>query len=97
MFYRFAYGDIEAGVLRPKVLMIFLRYFLAIALLFFSFITNNLTLLGILILLILLYIVWAINKNKKYMSEKTDLLYLPSIQILSDLAVMYGSVKGYLK
>lgn len=97
MFYRFAYGDIEAGVLRAKVLMIFLRYFLAIVLLFFSFITNSLTFLGLLVLLILLYIVWAINKNKKYMSEKTDLLYLPSIQILSDLAVMYGSVKGYLK
>lgn len=97
MFCRFAYGDIEAGVLRPKVLMIFLRYFLAITLLFYSFITSNLTLLGILILFMLLYILWAINKNKKYMSKKTDLLYLPSIQILSDLAVMYGSVKGYLK
>ena len=32
MFWRFAYGDIEAGILRPKVLLIFTRYVLGIIL-----------------------------------------------------------------
>ncbi len=82
MIFRFARGDIQAGILRPKVILIFWRYLAGLALLFF---------LPIIVLpLILLYLLWAIWKNKQYVSPGWH--WLPLLQILSDLAVMQGSL-----
>jgi glycosyltransferase involved in cell wall biosynthesis len=74
MIMRFARGDIKAGIVRPKVLTIFMRYMVFGVLLF-----------G-------LYLVWAIAKNKRYV--KQGWYYLPVLQVVSDIAVMWGSVQG---
>jgi len=98
MIYRFAKGDIQAGILRPKVILIFARY--AIASYFFFFYlpkifpqtTTVAILTTIFLAALLLYSTWAILKNKKYV--KHGWYYLPVLQISSDLAVMWGSLLG---
>ncbi|MDO8660122.1 MAG: glycosyltransferase [Candidatus Parcubacteria bacterium] len=85
-FYRFSLGDAESHIFRPKVFLIFLRYFIAICLLFYS--------LKILLILITFYLFWAIYKNYKYVNDWRAFCFLPIIQIISDLAVMVGTTVG---
>ncbi|MCC6710933.1 MAG: glycosyltransferase [Candidatus Pacebacteria bacterium] len=102
MIYRFAYGDAEANLFRPKVALIFIRYFLVFLLLFFIFLnylfkfslllTNFSSI--VLILLFFSYCLWAIKKNLKYV--KIGWYWLPVLQITSDLAVITGTVSGLL-
>ncbi len=84
MFYRFAKGDIEAGIFRPKVALVFLRYFAALYLLF----TNNYLLLT---LFALGYLLWSILKNYKYVKKKEAFFLLPIIQLTADASVLCGS------
>lgn len=84
MIMRFARGDIKAGIFRPKVLTIYLRYLLLT--LAFIFVTP----VGVLGLLA--YLLWSVLKNKKYV--KHGWYYLPILQIVSDFAVMWGSIQG---
>ncbi|MFZ5438074.1 MAG: glycosyltransferase [Patescibacteria group bacterium] len=103
MIYRFALGDAEAEIFRPKVGLILARYFLLILVLFFSLLglffppVNFLTSYGLTILLlaIISYGSWAIAKNKKYVV--TGWWWLPLLQISADLAVITGTVTGSLK
>ncbi|GIK84263.1 MAG: sugar transferase related protein [Patescibacteria group bacterium] len=85
MIFRFARGDVFAGILRPKVFLIFMRYFV-----FTFFLVLN---IKIFLVLFLFYCIWAIKKNKKYVG--TGYKYLPLLQITSDIAVMHGSVVGF--
>jgi len=100
MIYRFAYGDAEANLFRPKVALIFARYFLLLLLLFFIFLNylfkfslllSNFWLM-VLILFFFSYCLWAIKKNLKY--AKTGWYWLPALQFTSDLAVITGTVTG---
>ena len=84
-FYRFAYGDAEAGISRPKVWTIFLRYLLFAALFPFR---------GLFEVCIMSYGVWAIIKNYKYVKHQAGFFWLPVIQITSDFAIMLGYIKG---
>ncbi|OGH11513.1 MAG: hypothetical protein A3B38_01755 [Candidatus Levybacteria bacterium RIFCSPLOWO2_01_FULL_36_13] len=97
MFTRFAYGDIEAGLIRNKVIYIFLRYLFAIYLLMLSAIMKSLLLNLILLTLFLSYLLWAINKNYRYIKEKKAFMYLPLLQFTSDIAVLTGSSLAFLK
>ncbi|MBP7700469.1 glycosyltransferase [Candidatus Woesebacteria bacterium] len=97
MIFRFARGDIQAGIVRPKVLLIFGRYFVGLLLLIFGiyqyFWQQNVWILfGLLPVLMLLYILWSIVKNYRY--SKQSFYWYPVLQISSDLAVMWGSIKG---
>ena len=87
MILRFALGDIQAGILRPKVTLIFARYILLI----------YLALIGgeLLPSLILLYLIWAVLKNSRYLTRGR--FWLPVLQVTADLAVMTGSTKGLLE
>jgi glycosyltransferase involved in cell wall biosynthesis len=87
MIMRFARGDIKAGIVRPKVVSIFLRYLVFIIIFGIN--------LGIGLIIFALYLVWAIMKNKQYV--KTGWYYLPILQITSDIAVMWGSLQGLHK
>lgn len=89
MFFRFALGDSESGIFRLKVGLIFLRYLIGAFLLF----QNRL----LFILLLLLYMVWSIVKNYTYIKDVRAIFYLPIIQILSDIAVLTGTISGILK
>ena len=93
--YRFARGDTYAGIWRPKVILIFARYLVALVLLLFGLVYQSDFLLSLLTLSFFLYCLWAIIKN--YSSAKKGWYYLPLFQITSDLTVMSGSLVGYLK
>ncbi len=85
MIFRFARGDIFAKIIRPKVILIFLRYIIFVLL----FLVSKKLFLG----LFALYCFWAIQKNKKYVGGGYK--YLPLLQLTSDIAVMHGSFQGF--
>jgi glycosyltransferase involved in cell wall biosynthesis len=96
MIYRFARGDIQAGLIRPKVLLIFARYILLGLLPIGLLASNQLTLLVFLLgLSSLLYSTWAIFKNLRYVPN--GWYWLPVLQVISDFAVMAGSLAGFKK
>lgn len=100
MFYRFSYGDIEAGIVRPKVILLFIRYFIFITLVTLFLIFKSYFLLSTFCFLLLLYISWSIAKNYKYVKDLRAFYYLPLLQFTSDIAVLLGSIIGlsaYLK
>ncbi|MDH5533565.1 MAG: glycosyltransferase, partial [Candidatus Pacebacteria bacterium] len=87
MILRFARGDIKAGIVRPKVISIYLRYLIFIFLFVFNLVIGG--------LIFALYLGWAIKKNIKYV--KTGWYFLPLLQVTSDFAVMWGSLQGLYK
>lgn len=92
MIFRFARGDIQAKIVRPKVVVIFVRYaIVASAFLVFS---HGELFDGIIFLLLALviYSSWAITKNLKYVGNAW--FWLPILQVSSDIAVMGGSIAG---
>lgn len=98
MFWRFAYGDLEAGILRRKVIFIFVRYIVAIVGLLYCFIAiSDVLLTTCYILLTTSYIVWAVAKNYTYVRDMRGALWLPVLQIISDVAVISGTIQGGVK
>ncbi len=96
MIYRFALGDIEASIVRPKVKLVFLRYVLVFTALIWTIITNQfLEIYSFFVGLILIYSYWAILKNQRYVEYGR--LWLPVLQFTADIAVMLGSLKGFFK
>jgi glycosyltransferase involved in cell wall biosynthesis len=96
MFYRFALGDAESHIYRPKVALIFLRYIVVLGLISMSYILRSSLILNTLYLILVAYLVWSISKNFKYVKNISALYYLPVIQIISDLAIIIGTIKGFL-
>lgn len=92
MVYRFARGDLRAGIVRPKVLLIFFRYLVAFWILMSMIKSGGTVVLITLGLGFLTYAVWAIEKNYRY--AKSGWYWLPVLQISSDMAVMTGSLAG---
>jgi len=97
MFYRFAYGDIQANILRPKVALIFVRYALGLIILLAFLYFKLILLIQIFLIAAVLYLLWAVVKNFKYVKDYRAIVYLPSFQLVSDLAVLSGSIAGALK
>jgi len=96
MFYRFALGDAEAKIFRPKVGFIFQRYIIGLALVLLFLDLKSSPILYAVCILLVLYILWSIFKNFKYVKDLRGIIYLPLIQFASDLAVIYGSIVGLL-
>lgn len=96
MFYRFAKGDSEARIFRPKVILIFLRYIIGFAFLLLFLFFKSYIILNALYLILLSYILWSILKNYKYVKDVRAIILLPLIQITSDVAVMIGTISGLL-
>jgi glycosyltransferase involved in cell wall biosynthesis len=96
MMYRFAYGDSEARIFRPKVMLVFIRYFFAIFFIMMTLILQSLFLFIIVILLLLFYYIWAIWKNYKYIKQWQAIFILPLLQITADWAVLKGTVLGFI-
>ncbi len=97
MFYRFALGDMESGIIRPKVILIFVRYLLFIYLAFYAKVSSSLFYFSFCVILFVSYLLYIYWKNRKYVSIRKSLLILPLIQITSDFSVMLGSVVGLCK
>lgn len=96
-FFRFALGDAEARILRPKVALIFIRYFIGLLLFIIFIFTDSIILLFTISFLLVTYLLWAISKNYKYVEDVRAFLYLPLLQIVSDIAVLSGTVFGLVK
>ncbi len=79
----FASSDIEAGIIRPKVILIFLRY------LFFLFLILSLKSIFFLVFFIF-YLLWSIYKNQH--NAPKAWFYLPLLQVSSDLMIMGASL-----
>lgn len=94
MFYRFAKGDAESHIFRPKVSFIFLRYIIFISILSLFLIFKSGLMLNIFYLILVTYILWSIFKNYKYVKDVRAVLFLPILQILSDIAVIFGTIRG---
>jgi glycosyltransferase involved in cell wall biosynthesis len=97
MFFRFAYGDIEAGIIRPKVVLLFIRYLIFIALIILFLITRSSSVFFIICFLLVLYFIWSIEKNYRYIKNAKAIFILPFLQVTADMAVIDGSVRGFLK
>ncbi len=96
MFFRFALGDAEAGILRKKVLLIFVRYIFFVILVSLA-ISEDFWTKTIVILLVLLYFFWAVTKNYRYVNNTMAYVYLPLLQVLSDFAVLVGTTVGIIR
>ena len=96
MFYRFALGDAEAGILRPKVIFLLARYSLGLVLTIFALYNDLWVLLWFLFILFILYLFWAIKKNYRYVSDPQAYYLLPILQLVSDMAVIRGTVQGII-
>lgn len=97
MFFRFAIGDSEAGLRRIKVMLIFIRYVIGIMLLIYYLVTKSAGFLNIILALILVYIFWSVWKNYQYIKKWKAIIYLPILQITSDVAVILGTTIGTIK
>lgn len=97
MFYRFAKGDAESHIFRPKVIMIFFRYVIGLIFVFFYVITKSYLIFNALYLILFAYILWSIIKNFKYVGNIAALYYLPLIQITSDIAIILGTLAAIIR
>lgn len=94
MFFIHTLGDIEAGIIRPKVIILIIRYMLAIYILVLGILYKSNGALLLLFFLFCLYLIWAVYKNYRYVRKANGIWLLPFLQILSDAAVFCGVVVG---
>jgi glycosyltransferase involved in cell wall biosynthesis len=94
MIFRFARGDVQAGIWRPKVVFLFVRYLFLICILSMAlFFQSPLPLLFFFLSIgFVLYSLWAIKKNMRYVPH--GWYWLPVLQFVADGAVMSGSLAG---
>lgn len=97
MFFYFSTGDSMAGILRPKVFLIFVRYVLVLWLLVISFYFSFSFMLRIISYILLAYVLWSIWKNYKYVRRREAFIFLPILQFTSDIAVILGTSFGFFK
>lgn len=97
MFYRFAKGDSESRIFRPKVILVFLRYILWLALLALFLLTSLNFFAWILILSVIIYLVWAVKKNYHYVNDPRAVIILPVLQLTADASVIVGTIAGMRK
>lgn len=83
----FAKSDIEAGIIRPKVLTIFARYIVFILLGVFVW--------PVFCLVFAAYLTWSVYKNKHNCPHSWHLL--PILQLSSDLKIMWETLRALPK
>jgi len=95
--YRFAKGDAQAGIIRPKVILIFVRYIFIIQVINLALRYKFPFLFLFLLYSGILYIAWSIKKNFKYVYSTKAFIILPILQFISDFAVLFGTFTGFIK
>ena len=96
MFMRFAIGDIQAGIIRPRIKLLVIRYLVFIFGFFLLLEVNPRFILHYSFLIILAYSLWAIAKNYRYVKDPRAFFWLPVLQVTADLSVLFGSLVGLL-
>lgn len=97
MFYRFAMGDIEASIFRSKVFWLLIRYIIMSWFLVYLFYFKVPFILKTILYILIIYILWAIWKNYRYVKNWQAFFVLPLIQFTADTAVLGGTIFGFLK
>lgn len=87
-FFQYAVGDGQAHYIRSNTWFLFARYIIGLALFFIS--------KPMLLLCFLLYIIWSISKNYRYVNHSAAIFYLPLLQIVSDIEVIAGTTWGMM-
>lgn len=95
MFYRFALGDVESKILRPKVALLFARYFIFLFIIFLSFFNQQIFWVSPVVFI--LYVVYVLYKNRRYNKSLSQRMYSVLIQFTADAAVLSGSLIGLIK
>lgn len=95
MIYRFARGDMQAGIIRPKVLFIFFRVGLWCFISLLLWLSTPLVALLFWLVSGTFYALWSIKKNRKYVPK--GWYWLPVLQVTSDVMVIAGSISGQYK
>jgi len=90
MFYNFARGDAQAGIWRPKVILLMFRVVVVLSLVFLG-------IFGVVGGLGVVYVIWAIQKNYRYVKHPLAVIYLPLWQLVSDTAVFLGTLVGFFE
>ncbi len=94
-FFTYAKGDGKAHYIRKQTPLLFLRYILFFLLCWFVGSINIGLLIPVVSLSVFLYSVWSISKNYKYVKSKSAFIYLPILQVVSDIAVIFGMTFGF--
>lgn len=89
-FYNYAKGDGMAFYIRRNTPFLFGRYIFALLLVFLQQYI-------LLCILFCLYIIWSILKNYAYVRDPKAFIYLPLLQITSDLSILCGMTTGVAK
>lgn len=97
MFFKFAIGDAESGILRPKVLLLFARYIFGAWILVYSWYFSLYFMLQLIFYILVIYVLWSIWKNYRYVKQKGAFLFLPLIQFTADIAIILGTTIGFFK
>ncbi len=97
MFFRFAFGDIESGIFRESIFLLYTRYAVVLYLLILTALYKKIIILVALFFGFFLYVFWSIKKNYKYVANKQAILFLPLLQLTADAAVLSGSTFGFVK
>lgn len=95
MIFRFARGDAFAGLFRAKVVLIFVRYAVGLSLILAFVVLNRPIILMLATSGFILYSAWSISKNIKYVPN--GWYWLPTLQVVSDLAVLLGTSVGLIQ
>lgn len=96
-FFSYAHGDGKARYFRWSTPFLFGRYTLGAALLLFIIKTKTYELLSLVLLLLVVYLVWSIQKNYKYVKNWKAFFYLPLLQFVSDICVLLGTTIGFIR
>lgn len=93
-FFAYAVGDGKARYFRKSTPFLFGRYILGGVFLGFGILSMNYQLVTIILLLFVSYLFWSIWKNYRYVRNPLAFIYLPLLQIVSDICVMIGMLYG---
>ena len=96
-FFNYAIGDGQALYIRPSTPFLFLRYLFGVYLVVMLVIYNSPLILLLIVTLLVLYFLWSIDKNYRYVRDSSAFIFLPLLQILSDISVILGMAIGFIK
>lgn len=95
-FYSYALGDGKAHYFRPQTPLLIFRYLLGIVLLIIIFRYRSISVICLIAGGLVLYIIWSIIKNYRYVRKPSAILFLPLLQFVSDISVILGMTIGLL-
>ena len=96
-FFGYALGDGKARYFRKNSPFLFARYIVGLILLAWTIFFKSTLVATILVVLFLIYLLWSVRKNYKYVANSRAFFYLPTLQLISDLAVLAGTTIGFFQ